>query len=203
MGRDPDEWAGWDIPCDGVLRRLLPALTPGPALHVGLRAARPPALLEGAGFAMEVVTLTPGPMVEWLPGPPSRDRPTDSIGVPELTHGRYALVILDGVLSFLAPRSGDRLVAWAKCAVRAGGLVYVAAYAGSDPARALAETGAEEGAAAGLRPRRYLVAGELDMAFEGWMLLHVTYGPQLDVRGRPRSAAVLVARRPTGSALLV
>jgi hypothetical protein len=200
---DPDRWAGWDIPCDGVIRRLLPALVPGPALHVALAQHQPLLWLAGAGFVVESVTATLGPVVERLSGPlDTGPGGPDAAGGMELPPGQYALVILDGVLSFLGSRRGDRLMGAAKRTVRPGGLIYVAAYAASDPARAWASAGPETGDAARARPCRFMAAGELAMAFEGWMLLHVTHGPLVDAGGMTRSASVVAARRPSGSALL-
>ena len=200
---DPDRLAGWDIPCDGVIGRLLPALVPGLALHVALAQRQPLHWLAGAGFVVDSVTASLGPMVEWLAGPLDAGHGgPDAAGRLELPAERYSLVILDGVLSFLGTRKGDRLVAAAKRAVRPGGLVYVAAYATSDPARSWAPSGPESGDAARARPCRFMAAGELAMAFEGWMLLHVAHGPLVDAGGRTRSASVVAARRPSGSALL-
>jgi len=206
-GAAPDAWAAWALPSESVLERHLPAAPRGDLLYVGpLTEDRARWLLRN-GFAVEVVVPSASGVVEWPPPPAGvgavlRLDPT----APALPAMRYAFAVLDGAPNLLPPRSGARLIAAVRGAVKPGGVVYAAAYTAADADGAThvpGGGGAGQPDARDQPPRAWLLArGELAMAFEDWLLLHLVEGQVRDGAGRERSATVLVARRPSGGTLL-
>jgi SAM-dependent methyltransferase len=197
----------FDLAPGGVLERILAAIAPGPLLYLGPLDDRTAARFSSAGFDIEVVAFAPDAVLEWpaVGGTAVAERILDPATMV-LPDSRYALVVLDGVLSSLPPRDGERLVSAVRRAVRPGGVVYASAYTVADPEFAAA-CAAEEAVArnAVLREdgwHRFLLRGELAMAFGGWMVLHAADELAGNAPGTTRATTVLVARRPVGGSLL-
>lgn len=245
----------WSVSPEPVLRRLLPALQRGPMLYAAPDERTLPDWLVAEGFEAADAAAFRHVLGSAATSGAGAQAPDDDAGEPRdgdraAPLGLWlALVVIDGVLSFLSPSEGDALIARARRATRPGGVVYAAAYNVDEPAsRGLSgTTGPKVGAAgrstaaverppatagfasaAGLSraatgstapaagiaaaaeraagraaPQRYLMPGELAMAFEGWILLHATDGPRVERGGRARWVSVVAARRPSSGALLV
>ena len=205
---DASDWAPFGPSPDRGIERLMQAVAPGPVLYAGALSAERAQRFREAGFDLDLAALPE------VVRPPSADpearhaigRTVDVTAASSLD-ARYALVVLDRVLPLLEPKDGDRLLTMARGATRPGGIVYVSGLTIADPAyEALGATAAETARHAVRlddgRWVRFLVPGELAMAFEGWIVLLSQDRVEEDERGRTRRTTVLAARRPSGSSLL-
>lgn len=120
----------------------------------------------------------------------------------------WALVVV-AALHLLSPRIGDRLLEQAKVATQPGGLVVAGAPTTDDGAYAKLQTMARPIDRHTYLwptndPARFLVPGELAMAFEGWLVLHSVHHcrPAADGRDAQHAWVAMAARRPLRGMLL-
>lgn len=203
-----------EVEQERIARRLLPAIAPGPVLVIGCGDGRTPLLLAGSGFApVDAVDFSPSVVVK------CREL-ADAAGLPitvrqaaieslELPGSRYALVIVAPVLHRLEPDAGDRLLQRLQRATLPCGVVIVAVLTTSDPECARLRAAGSAVArhtytGGGAGALRYYAQGEVDMAFEGWAVLHSLPGRYADPDSEDgyRGAAVVAARRPPTGTLL-
>jgi hypothetical protein len=112
-----------------VLERLLPAIPRGPLLQLGFRGIDRPRVLAECGFAVEVADFSPDVVLKCRAeaarvGVALEVREIDR-AAPTFPPARYALALLDGVLSQVGPEEGERLLGAVRRAVRPGGVVCV------------------------------------------------------------------------------
>jgi hypothetical protein len=161
------------------------------------------------GFDADVVAFAPDKVVECraavaAAGLQAEVRQVDRRDIA-LPSGRYALIVTESALEGLWPVEGDVLLSRLRRSVRPGGVAALAARTVNDPgfARWRAE-GTSVARNTFLSPdgrvHRYLMPGELSMAFGDWLVLAAL--ERAFPNGDDAVFGMLVVRRPTSGTLL-